>query len=345
VRRTIFPEQWVVSHPQAPGEARIVAYADGKQGDIGEIANGTMLTVTPQISQMVGQEIDRMERNTRVGAQLPSEVGGEAGTNIRTAKRGSEVMGSAMDPNIGEAQNIYSTLFEAADERAIAVSKSEWGSKMTSFYIPKDGKQVDDGDFMPNDVFASDFHTVKFSMPGVDSAGIPIELGQRLQTKLMSLQTARECDPLVEDGEAEGVKIDVEGLEAALIGGLAAQVQQGTIDPHEIALIARLRNKNPGMNLSEVVEMAQKEIQKAQAKLQQAQPGTPPTQPGMAQLPPTAGTTPAGPPGGAPAPTLDQIMQSLRTPATQSAPEKALAGTGPPPPGAGLAPIASPVAS
>jgi hypothetical protein len=210
VRKSIFPAEWVVSHPNAPGEARILTLADGKQGDIGEIANGTIMTINSQPNQMTGMAIDRLERNVRVGAQLPAEVGGEAGTNIRTAKRGAEVMGSALDPNIGEAQNVYAELFAAADERAMAISKSEWGSKSTSFYIPKNGVQTDDGDFVPNDVFASDFHTVKFSMPGVDAAGIPIEIGQRLQTKIMSLKTGREVDPMIEDGEAEGVQVDIE---------------------------------------------------------------------------------------------------------------------------------------
>ena len=346
VKRTVFPEQWVVSHPNSPGEARILTYANAKQGDIGEVANGTILTVTPQVSQMTGQAVDRMERNLRVGAQLPAEVGGESSTNIRTAKRGAEVMGSAMDPNIGEAQNVYSLLWQAADERAIAVSKSEWGNKMTSFYIPKNGKQVGPGDFTPNDAFALDFHTVKFSMPGVDAAGIPIEIGQRLQTKIMSLQTGRQEDPMIEDGESEGIQVDVEDLETALKGGIAAQVQAGTIDVHEVALIGRLRRENPAKTLSEVVEMAQKQIQAQQAKLQQGQPGAPTpgapeTQPGMAQAPPTAGTTPGG--GQAP-PTFDQIMQQLRTPANQGGPEKALAGTAAGPPGAGNAPATPPVA-
>lgn len=337
VRRTIFPEQWVVSHPNAPGEARILTLADGKQGDIGEIANGTILTVTPQVSQMTSQAIDRLEQQGRVGAQLPAEVGGESATNIRTAKRGAEVMGSAMDPNIGEAQNIYSTLFAAADERAIAISKSEWGGKLTSFYIPRDGKQTDEGDFVPNDVFASDFHFVKFSYPGVDSASIPIEIGQRLQTKIMSLKTGRETDPMVEDGEAEGVQVDIETLDAAALGGIAAQAQSGGVDIHEVALIGKLRRANPGMDISDVILEAQDQIQKQQAKLaaNQPPPGTPP---GAPQMPGMAQAPPPGAGGGAPPPQLAQLLQSLRQPSAQSGAEKAMSGTGPPQPGAGLAP-------
>ncbi|HUD18165.1 MAG TPA: hypothetical protein VMQ59_12930, partial [Acidimicrobiales bacterium] len=315
-----------------PGEARILTLANGKQGEIGEIANGTILTVSPQINQMTGVAIDRLERSGRVGAQLPAEVGGESGTNIRTAKRGAEVMGSAMDPNIGEAQNIYSVLFEAADERAIAISKAEWGSKMTSFYIPKDGKQTDEGDFTPNDVFASDFHTVKFSMPGVDAAGIPIEIGQRLQTKIMSLKTGREVDPMIEDGEAEGVQVDVETLDAAAMAGISAQVQSGGVDIHEVALIGQLRRANPGKDISEVILTAQAQIQKQQAALQASQqpapgaaPPDPNAMPGMAQAPPP-GAAPGGPP-----PPLAQMLQGLRTPTVQSGAEQAMAAPAPAP--------------
>ena len=335
VRRTIFPEQWVVSHPQAPGEARIVAYADGKQGDIGEIANGTMLTVTPQISQMVGVEIDRMERNTRVGMQLPAEVGGEAGTNIRTAKRGSEVMGSAMDPNIGEAQMVYERLFQAADERAIALAKAEWGNRKVSFYMPKNGKQNGPGQYTPNDVFDSDFHFVKFSMPGVDAAGIPIEIGQRLQTKIMSLQTGREEDPMIEDAQAEGVQVQVEALEGSALAAIEQQAQlpQGAMDIHEIALMIQIRKSHPEWGIAEVIAEAQKQTQEKQAALaaQQPPPGAPPSpdqMPGMAQAPP-----PGAPPGGPP-PGIAQILQQLRTPTNQSGAEQALSAPTPAPVGA-----------
>jgi hypothetical protein len=325
IHRTIFPQQWVISHPGAPGEARILAEADARQGHIGEVANGTILTVTPQVNQMTAVSIDRLAAEIRRGAQLPSEIGGEAGSNIRTAKRGVEVMQSAMDPNIQEAQTVYEQLFEGMDERIMATSKAHWGRKMISFYQNKrDGSNVGSGDYTPNDAFASEFHYVVFSMPGVDAAGIPIELAQRTQAGLMSKDTARRSDPMIEDPEAEADQIETETLEQALLMGLAQQAQQGGIDPHEIALIIRMRKDHPEWDVAKVVDEAHKELQAQQAENATAAPGAPEAQPGMA---PSAGPPQQGQQG---PPPLAQLLANLRSPAKESPAEQQLAGAGAP---------------
>jgi hypothetical protein len=332
VRKGIFPEQWVVSHPNAPGEARILALADGKQGDIGEIANGTILTVTPQANQMTSVAIDRLQGESMRAAAIPSETGGVSGTNIRTAKRGQEVMQSAMDPIIGESQTVYSHIFQAMNERGMAVQKSEWGSKSISFYQSKSGKNVGTDTYKPNDVFDSDYHIVVFSLPGVDAAGIPIEIGQRLGTKVMSLRTARASDPMIDDGEAEGVQVDIESLENAMMAGFEAQLQNGAMDPHEVAMIVLRRQAHPEEDLAAVVMQVQKDLQAAQAaQAQQAPPpGAPETQPGMGQGQ-TGGMQAPGAPG--PPQQVGDLLNALRPPAKQSPAEMQLAGTAPAPQG------------
>jgi hypothetical protein len=318
--RSIFPELWVTSHPNAPSEARIIQPADGRQGIIGEIANGAIQAITPTPSPLVAQSIDRLERAQRVAAGIPSEWGGEAGSNIRTAKRGQEVMSSTSDPTIGEAQEIFAESWLHEDERAIAISKAYWGNRSTSFYIPRSGKPVSD-DFRPNDVFKTDFHFVKFSMPGVDAAGIPIELGQRTGTGEMSMMTARLLDPMIEDAQFETDQVELEGIRLALLKGLENQAAQGTLDPHEIALIAKLKRGGKDIALEDAVIEAQEELQRRQAALQDADPGSAETMPGLAQTPP-----PGSPPAqGAPPPSLAQMLQQLRSPTNQSGAEQAMA--------------------
>jgi hypothetical protein len=336
VFRTIFPEMWVMSHPNSPGQAQIIQTADGKQGIIGEIANGMIQSFSPQPSLLTNTAIDRLERNQRVQAGLPAETGGESASNIRTAKRGEQVMGSALDPVIGEAQGIFAASFVAEDERAIAVAKGWWGGKMTSFYVPRSGKKMAD-DYTPNELFDNDFHWVKFSMPGVDAAGISIELGQRTGTGEMSMETAREIDPMIEDAIQEGARVDLEGLSQAALKGMEAQLTNGTLDFHEVALIAKIRKASPDKPMWECILEAQDQVQKQQASLQQAAPGSPETQPGLAPA------APPGAPSGGPPPQLADILQSLRSGAKQGPAEQALSGTGAPPQGAGLAPTPAPV--
>jgi hypothetical protein len=215
---------------------------------------------------------------------------------------------------------------EAENVRAIAIEKAYWGSKMTSFYLPRNGRVVSN-DYRPNELWETDFHYVKFSLPGVDAAGIPIELGQRTGTGQMSMQTSREIDPLIEDPEHERDQVELEALRGALLKGMEAQAQNGMLDPHEIAMIAQLKRAGD-KELEECVIDVQEALQKKQAALAQSQPGAPETQPGLAQAPPPGAPVPGqqGPPP------LDQLLQGLRGPAKQSPAEQQLGGPGPTPP-------------
>ena len=321
VFRSIFPELWVTSHPNAPSEARIIQIADGKQGVIGEIANGAIQAITLQPNPMVTTSIDRAERAQRVQAGMPADIGGESGSNIRTATRGAQVSSSAMDPAIQEAQTVFAESWEKEDERAIAISKAYWGNRSFSFYIPNSGKSVAD-DYRPNDTFKTDYHVVKFSMPGVDAQGIPIEIGQRTGTGEMSMWTARKVDPMIEDAQFETDQVELEGLRTALLKGLEQQAIGGQLDPQEIALIAQIRRgRKEFMPLEDAVAEAHKRLQAQQAELQAATPGSPETQPGLGQAAPPGAPAPAGQP-----PQLAQVLASLRQPTQESPAEQQLAG-------------------
>ena len=320
IRKGIFPELWAVTHPGSPGTARIITVADGREGIIGEVENGTIMPINPQPGVQTTQAIDRLERGQRVQGSIPSDWGGESASNIRTAKRGEQVSSSASDPTLAELQVIFAEALQAENTRGIALAKSLWGNKQCSFYMSRTGRNVSD-DFKPNAVFDQDFHFVKFSLPGVDAAGIPIELGQRTQTGELSMYTARREDPMVEDAAFEDRQVDIETIRKGLVGGLATQLEQGMVDPHEVAMIAQKLGE--GMEVEDAVAAAHSEIQASQAAAAQQQPGPtePEGQPGIGQAPQGggAGAAPAGGP-----PPLSQLIQNLRTPANQSPAEKAL---------------------
>lgn len=318
IRRGIFPELWAVTHPGSPGTARVITVADGRQGTIGEIENGTIMPITQQPGQQTSQAIDRLERAARVQGSIPADWGGESASNIRTAKRGEQVSSSASDPTLAELQTVLAESLQAENIRAIALSKALWGGRSTSFYMSRTGKGVSD-DYVPNDAFANDFHYVKFSMPGVDAASIPIELGQRSGTGELSLYTERRLDPMVEDPDFEDRQVDVEALRKSLLGSLE---QPGAVDPHEIALIISLLQE--GKTMEDAVSDAHKQLQAEQAAMAAQTPaaGEPPgpeTQPGLAPAPPPGAPAPGGGP-----PPLSQLMQQLRQPTQQSPAEKAM---------------------
>lgn len=338
ITRGVFPEKWAVTHPTSPTAVRVVQEADGVAGIMGEVQGGQVQMVPINPGIQTPQAIDRLERNQRVGAGIPAEYGGESPTNIRTARRGADVLGSTVDMPIGEDQDILARSLEAENVRAIATAKGYWGAKQTSFYVPRSGKPLRN-DYTPDKAFETDWHIVKYSMPGSDAASIPIELGQRTSTGEMSQQTAREIDPFIEDPIRERNQVEMEGLQRAIIGGLEQQLAmpagQGGMDPITVAKIAQMRATNPGMYIQDAMIAVHEQMQKDQAAQQASAQQQGPTVPSMGQADPNAQPGMNAPPPGAPAPAtpppqageqnLAAILQTLRRPVNQGAPEQALA--------------------
>lgn len=323
VFKGIFPSLWVVTHPGSPSAAHIVRPADGKQGIIGEIENGTIMPINPQSGPAATNAIDRLERNARVAGRIPSDWGGESAPDIRTGKRGAQISASTTDSTLAELQNVLAEAVAAEYARAIAVEKGWYGNKQVSFYLTRKGRNQGDT-FVPNKLFTTDFCWVKFSMPGVDAAGIPIELGQRTQTGQMSQDTARHMDPMIEDPEHERDMVELEGLRTALLKGLEQQGATGALDPQEVALIAQYKRENKGLTLEECILKAHQDIQKQQADAQNQAATAPPGGPAVPGQQPGLGQSPPGgvPPTASGAPQLSQIMGMLRQP-TQQVPAEA----------------------
>ena len=337
VFRSIFQDEWIVSHPNANGKVRVVEEADGKQGRRGIIENGNMQLVGIQTNQGVPLAMDRLERAQRLTAGIPAEFGGESPSNIRTARRGEMVMGSTVDMPIQELQEIFAASMEAEIRRAIAYQKAYNGSKPSQFVMGTSG-EILHKDYVPNEAFETDLCYVKYSMPGSDVNGMVIAIGQRVGTGIMSKQTAREMDPAIEDPVRERDQVELEGIRQALLTGLEQQAASGQLDPASIARIAKIKAERH-VPLEIAVNEVHEEMQKQQAMAAQAQQqGAPfappgqeavnPEQPNMVDQMP--GMAPAAAPGAPIAPPeqgqvdLASMLRSLRQPANQSFAERAL---------------------
>ena len=330
IKRSIFANEWLVSHPNSSGMAQIIVPADGLAGVRGEIRNGQIQQTMNQPSIQASQMQDRLERVGRLAGGLPAELGGESATNIRTARRGEAVLGAAIDMPVQEHQEIFEDSMEAENRRAIAVMKAYYGGKPTSFYIPRDGK-IDKPDYTPNDVFENDQNVVKYGMTGTDANSFVIAMGQRLQMETISPETFMEMDPVVEDVQEEMGRIWISGARRAMMSSVENQASQGSIDPTFIARFAQALQDGktqPEDALTSVHKAMQAEQAAQQA--QQPPPGMPgqPPQPGQQ---PGMAASPGGPPGGGGVPmppqgqgALAQILGNLRQPAAQSGPEQAM---------------------
>ena len=138
--RSIFPDTWIMSHPNAPTKPRIVRDADGKQGVIGIVENGVVQPITLNPGAQVPTAIDRLERAARLAGGIPAEFGGEAASNIRTGRRGAQVMGDTVDMPLQEYQQIFAASYDAENLRAVRTMKSYYGKSVSMFVLPRDGK-------------------------------------------------------------------------------------------------------------------------------------------------------------------------------------------------------------
>lgn len=332
IKRATFGDKWLVSHPQSPGVAEILEYADGLTDTIGKIRNGMLQETQTQPSIQAAQMQDRLERVGRMAAGLPAELNGESATNIRTARRGEAVLGSAIDMPVQESQEVFEDSLEAENRRAIAVTKGHWGKTATSFYIPKSGK-IASTDYTPNDVFQTDQNVVKYGITGTDANSFVIAAGQRLQMKTLSAETFMEMDPLVEDVQEERARITLGLARDAMMASIETQASQGQIDPTFIARFAQALDDGKVQPEDALIDV-HKEMQAEQAA--QAAAAPPPGAPAPGAMPGMAGAAPPGVGGGLTPPppqqgALASILQNLRKPAQQGAPEQALAGAAPGP--------------
>lgn len=319
VKQSIFTQKWLVSHPNSPGMAQIIVPANGMTGQIGEIRNGQIQEINSQPAMAAGQMQDRLERTGRLAGAIPAEEGGEAATNIRTAKRGEQVMGAAIDMPVQEHQEIFEDSMEAENRRAVAVEKGYFGSKQTSFYIPRSGK-IDKADYVPNDIFENDQNVVKYQMAGTDINAFVVGALQRVQAETLSTETFMSMDPYVEDVQEEMTRIYVEGGRRALLQSIESAAQQGTFASNYIAeWIKAFRDGKTTIEdaTTEVHAQMQKD-QSAQAAQQQASAPPPEQQPGLGAA--MGGQPGQGPPGAIPNPpqsqqALSQILGNLKSPA------------------------------
>lgn len=315
IKQSVFANEWLVSHPNSPGQAQIITRADGLTGVMGEIRNGQIQTTQTQPSIQAAQMQDRLERTGRLAGGIPAELNGESATNIRTARRGEAVLGAAIDMPVQEHQEIFEDSMEAENHRAIAVMKGYFGSKPTSFYIPKNGKidpkQVD---YVPNDVFENDQNVVRYAMAGTDINAFVVGALQRVQAETMSTKTFMRMDPYIEDYQEEIANIDIEGVRRALLQSIESAAQQGSFASNNIADIVHALNDGK-TNLEDAVTKVHEKMQVQQAEQAQQQQVMQSSRPGL------AAATPGGQPSGAipnPPPSqgaLAQILGNLRSPA------------------------------
>lgn len=278
IERGIFPEEYLVARTGENPE--ILQIADGKSGILGVVKGGDIQQLQLNPGYKTDTALDRLERQERLEGAIPAEFGGESATNIRTGRRGENVLSATVDYRVQEAQSLFEHSLLEEDKIAIAIEKAYWGDYPKTFFIPSrtnPGQET----YVPNKIWETDFHYVTYSAAGSDVNSLIIGLGQRLGVGMMSKESAREADPLISDPELEHDRIIAEGVEAALLASIQEQAvnPMGPYQPDDLAYLVRLVVEQD-VSLYEAVARTNQRAQDRQAAMMA--PGSPETMPGLA---------------------------------------------------------------
>lgn len=302
VERGVFPKEWLVGRPGELPE--VLQEADPANGITGTLSGGTLEVPTVQPSYITYQTMDLLGQSMRQQGGLPQELGGESPTNVRTGKRGADILSAQMDFPIQEAQISLARAKEHEIEIAIALAKGYAGNKSVSFYVRRmKGKGA--VTYTPNAVFTSDVNFVTYPHAGSDANQLTVLVGQLIGLELISEDTARQLIPLIDDPHHEAEATMAEALNKALLASIASQVQDGTLSAVDVAKIVLQLNEDKG-TLAEAYITVHEAEQARQAGPAPDQgepgvpgglgaPGGPPGQPGLAP-------GPGGAPGGSAVP-------------------------------------------
>ena len=312
LKRAIFPEEWLVGRPNE--NPQIVSQADPITGDVGVVEGGVLQFNHADPSVQTLQSMDRLERAQRLNGGVPAELGGESSSNVRTARRGGQILAASVDYQIQEHQDILAASEEEEIKAAIAVAKAYWPDIPNTLLLPWGDGQVT---YTPRTTFERDTLRVFFPYSGTDTNGLVIEGEQRVGAGTLSKRGFMEIDPMVQDPDFEMRRIEGEALHAAFLASIQQQAADpnGPYQPIDLARITELVEEK-GMQLYEAVQKVHDEAAQRQAAAAAAQP-----QPGM--VPGQPGLSTPGAPGtegaaiGAPGPNPQQqgmagLVASLR---------------------------------
>lgn len=307
VERDIFPDRFLV---QRPGEqARFIQGPfDGRTGEV-NVVEGTPIDLHATPGQMHVQYMSMLERAGRITGGTPAEFGGESPTNIRTGRRGEQVLNAAVSFDVGEGQNLLALSLEKENELAIIVARNFFGYQRKKLKVAAVRKSVE---YVPSQDFESVENSVTYPIVGTDVNNLTIRVAQLNGTGFMSKATGRRMHPDIADPEYEHDMVVSEGLEMALLSGLQQQAATGAIPVTDIAEIMQMVESDR-VELADAIAKQQKKAQERQATsgppgtpTGPVPPGSPEAQPGLAQPGVGAEAGTAGPP-----PNLEEFLAGL----------------------------------
>lgn len=263
-RRAIWPHTWLVN-PNTGAHPHIVQQPDAETGTPGIVVNGIIDRQQLDPSFRADQVIDRLEFAQRQTAGLPQELGGTGSENVRTGRRGNQIMSASIDFTIAEAQDALAEALHEENKRAVEIDRAYF-PKSKSIYVSTKGVRGK-VDYKASEVWEDGAeHIVEYPIAGTDLSDLVINGGQRVGMGTMSKRSFMDIDPLVSDAEAEENRVRMEQVEQGFFVGWQAKLADPAgpwRDEHAAEFAERLAR---GEKWYQIVKDINKELQEKQAE-------------------------------------------------------------------------------
>lgn len=337
MERAIAPDRYVIAGDNETPEivsndGRWMAGSTGQVNLLKGVKAVGNLTMNPDPNNLarIGQVTANAKEETGLVGPTQGDTSGMGGA-LRTGKGIDSLLAASSDPKIAELQELFGQSLSILNEAIFATYENMWPThKFTVFSgWPSDRGMVE---FVPTTHIekmsngkSARANQVYYPLPGTDPYAQTVQLGQMVQTELISHHSARMEHPFIDDAEAEEKLIGVERIELLTWQSIAQMASQGQLPPIDAAnMIVRIRN---GDTIEQAIIYAQDQAQKRQAG-QPEQPQTPDEQaaaqqPGLG--PPGQGAEQGQPQGSEP---LDHntLMAALAAAPSNQGPAKPIAG-------------------
>lgn len=267
VERGVFAETWAEPN-NSTDEPRVVQVPNPRQGQIGIVSGGRLNRMPVDSHFAEGQLLDRLEYNERHSGSAPPEFGGSGATNVRTGRRGGQVMGATVDEYIATYQLRLAQSLTVELDIAARIDKAYFGGTDKELFVTTKGA-AGGVKYNPTDLWETTVVKVRYPFAGVDISNLTLEAGQLVGLEALSRERLMELHPLVPDVEAEKDQITAENIERAFFSNLMTMAADPA-SPVTMSTLSKLRQ----LILSDKVEwwdawdQVQREAQEAQAEIE-----------------------------------------------------------------------------
>lgn len=264
VEKGVFPDTWLEGRQNEEPEIR--QQPDPRQGVTGIAVGGQVRREPPDPQYGTGLMLDRLEAEERQSGSAPPEFGGLGATNVRTGRRGGQVLGAAIDFYIQTAQLRFAESLRVELDTAIRVDLGYFGGREKDLWVTHKGASGPVR-YRPTELWESSEVRVDYPFAGVDLSNVTLEAGQLVGLEALSRESLMDLHPLVTDVEREKDRIAADRLERVF---WAVAEQQGS-DPASginLSMLTRLRELILSDRLEwwEAFQKLQSEAQAAQAE-------------------------------------------------------------------------------